>query len=49
MMWNYLVSGLAVDASIVLYDGSPAHPDLGALWRLAAEEGVTYFGHRRRT
>jgi acetoacetyl-CoA synthetase len=44
MMWNYLISGLAVDASIVLYDGSPAHPDLGALWRLAAEEGVTYFG-----
>ncbi|MBA3587354.1 MAG: AMP-binding protein, partial [Chloroflexi bacterium] len=28
MMWNYLVSGLAVDATIVLYDGSPAHPDL---------------------
>ncbi|MGH2446648.1 MAG: acetoacetate--CoA ligase [Candidatus Limnocylindria bacterium] len=44
MMWNYLVSGLAVDATIVLYDGSPAHPDLGALWRLAAEEGVTFFG-----
>jgi acetoacetyl-CoA synthetase len=44
MMWNYLVSGLAVDAAIVLYDGSPAHPDLGALWRLASEEGVTFFG-----
>ena len=44
MMWNYLVSGLAVDATIVLYDGAPAHPDLAALWRLAAEEGVTYFG-----
>jgi acetoacetyl-CoA synthetase len=44
MMWNYLVSGLLVDTTIVLYDGSPAHPDLGALWRLAAEEGVTYFG-----
>jgi acetoacetyl-CoA synthetase len=44
MMWNYLVSGLAVDATIVLYDGSPAHPDLGALWRLVADEGVTYFG-----
>jgi len=44
MMWNYLVSGLAVDATIVLFDGSPAHPDLGALWRLAAEEEVTYFG-----
>jgi len=44
MMWNYLVSGLAVDATIVQFDGSPAHPDLGALWRLAAEEEVTYFG-----
>ena len=44
MMWNYLVSGLLVDATIVLYDGSPAHPDLDALWRMAAEEGVTYFG-----
>jgi acetoacetyl-CoA synthetase len=44
MMWNYLVSGLAVDATIVLYDGSPAHPDLGALWHLAEEERLTYFG-----
>jgi acetoacetyl-CoA synthetase len=44
MMWNYLVSGLAVDASVVLFDGAPAHPDLGALWRLAAEEELTYFG-----
>ena len=44
MMWNYLVSGLAVDATIVLFDGSPAHPDLGALWRMVAEEGITYFG-----
>ena len=44
MMWNYLVSGLLVDSTIVLYDGSPAHPDLMALWRLAEEEGVTYFG-----
>lgn len=44
MMWNYQVSGLAVGATIVLFDGSPAHPDLGTLWRLAAEEGVTFFG-----
>ena len=44
MMWNYQVSGLAVGATIVLFDGSPAHPDLGALWRLAADEGVTFFG-----
>ena len=33
MMWNYLASGLLVDAAFVLYDGSPAEPDLGALWR----------------
>jgi acetoacetyl-CoA synthetase len=44
MMWNYLVSGLLVDATLLLYDGSPAHPDLGALWRMASEERVTYFG-----
>jgi acetoacetyl-CoA synthetase len=44
MMWNYLVSGLAVGSTIVLFDGSPGYPDLGALWRMAADEGVTYFG-----
>ena len=44
MMWNYLVSGLLVDSTIVLYDGSPAHPGLGALWRLAEEAAITYFG-----
>ncbi len=44
MMWNYLVSGLAVGSTIVLYDGSPAHPDLLALWRMAAELGITCFG-----
>ncbi|GAB2446596.1 acetoacetate--CoA ligase [Streptosporangium sandarakinum] len=44
MMWNYLVGGLLVGATVVLYDGSAAHPGTDALWRLAAEEGVTYFG-----
>ncbi|WP_017581556.1 acetoacetate--CoA ligase [Nocardiopsis valliformis] len=44
MMWNFLVSVLLTKASIVLYDGSPASPDLGALWDLAAEAGVTVFG-----
>ncbi|MBY8872158.1 acetoacetate--CoA ligase [Micromonospora sp. PLK6-60] len=44
MMWNFLVSGPAVGAAIVLFDGNPGHPDLGALWRLAAESGTTYFG-----
>jgi acetoacetyl-CoA synthetase len=44
MMWNYLVSGLVVGASIVLFDGDPATPDLGVLWRMAAETGTTFFG-----
>jgi acetoacetyl-CoA synthetase len=44
MMWNYLVSGLAVGSTIVLFDGDPAHPDLRTLWRLAAEERLTYLG-----
>jgi acetoacetyl-CoA synthetase len=41
MMWNYLAGGLLVGATIVLYDGAP---NGDALWRLAAETGVTYFG-----
>jgi acetoacetyl-CoA synthetase len=44
MMWNYLISGPAVGAAIVLVDGNPAHPDLGWLWRVAQETGTTYFG-----
>ena len=44
MMWNLLVSGLCVGATIVLFDGDPGWPDLGALWRLAADTGITVFG-----
>ena len=44
MMWNWLVSGLASGATLVLYDGSPFHPDPGVLWRLAAIEHVAIFG-----
>ena len=44
MMWNYLVSGLAVGATTVLFDGDPGHPDLGTLWRLAADTGVEVLG-----
>jgi acetoacetyl-CoA synthetase len=44
MMWNYLVSGLAVGSTIVLFDGNPAWPDLGTLWRFAAETRATYLG-----
>ena len=44
MMWNWLASGLAVGATLVLYDGSPFHPDEGVLWRMAEEEHVSIFG-----
>jgi acetoacetyl-CoA synthetase len=44
MMWNWLVSNLALGASIVLYDGSPFHPDPSAMWQMAEEFGITIFG-----
>ena len=44
MMWNLLMSGLLTEAAIVLYDGSPGHPDLNRLWDLAADAGITCFG-----
>lgn len=44
MMWNWLVSGLASGAAIVLYDGSPFKPDPGSLWHIVDEEGITVFG-----
>jgi acetoacetyl-CoA synthetase len=44
MMWNYLISGLLVGAVVVLYDGSPGFPDFTALWQLAQEERISYFG-----
>ncbi len=44
MMWNYLVSGLAVGSTVVTYDGNPAWPDLGELWRVAEETRTTYLG-----
>ncbi len=44
MMWNWLVSGLAVGATLVLYDGSPFHPDGRVLWDLVDELGIDVFG-----
>jgi acetoacetyl-CoA synthetase len=44
MMWNFLVSGLLLGASVLCYDGSPGYPDMGALWRFAEATGMTYFG-----
>jgi acetoacetyl-CoA synthetase len=48
MMWNWLTSSLAVGATLVLFDGSPFHPDPGALWKLAQDEKVTVFGTSAR-
>ena len=47
MMWNFLVGCLLSDAAIVLYDGSPGHPDLGMLWELAERTGMTCMGRQR--
>jgi acetoacetyl-CoA synthetase len=44
MMWNWLVSGLAVGPKIVLYDGNPFHPKAGSLWKMAQDEKITVFG-----
>ncbi|MGH8400054.1 MAG: acetoacetate--CoA ligase, partial [Gammaproteobacteria bacterium] len=44
MMWNWLVSSLAVGATVLLYDGSPFHPAHDILWRIADEEGMSIFG-----
>jgi len=44
MMWNWLVSGLGVGATVVLYEGNPAYPDIDRLWKLAERARVTHFG-----
>ncbi|MCC7199192.1 MAG: acetoacetate--CoA ligase, partial [Gammaproteobacteria bacterium] len=44
MMWNWLMGSLAAGATVMLYEGSPFHPDPGVLWRMADEEGITLFG-----
>jgi acetoacetyl-CoA synthetase len=44
MMWNWLASGLATGATLILYDGSPFAPDRDVLWRMAQRERITHFG-----
>lgn len=44
MMWNFLIGGLLVGASVVLYDGSPTYPDGNVLWELAEKARITHFG-----
>ncbi len=44
MMWNFVQASMLAGATIVLYEGSPAWPDLGVLWRLAQDAGINHFG-----
>jgi acetoacetyl-CoA synthetase len=44
MMWNWLMTSLAVGSTVVLFDGNPGYPDVGAMWRLIDEEKITIFG-----
>ncbi|WP_444907606.1 acetoacetate--CoA ligase [Microbulbifer sp. SSSA008] len=44
MMWNWLVSGLACGATLVLFDGSPFYPSSQSLWDMTDEEGISVFG-----
>jgi len=44
MMWNWLLSSLAVGSTVVLYDGNALYPDAGAMWKLAQDEKMTIFG-----
>jgi acetoacetyl-CoA synthetase len=44
MMWNWLLSSLAVGATIVLYDGNPNYPDWTAMWQLVQDHKITIFG-----
>lgn len=43
-MWNWLVSALAAEATLVLFDGNPLYPGPAALWDVADELGITVFG-----
>ncbi len=44
MMWNLVIGGLLVGATVLMYDGSPGYPDIGTLWKFAEDTGMTLFG-----
>ncbi len=44
MMWNLLIGGLLVGATVLMYEGSPGYPDMGTLWKFAEDTGMTIFG-----
>lgn len=44
MMWNYIQSSLLCKGTVVLYDGSPAWPDMHVLWKFAEQAKINHFG-----
>ena len=44
MMWNYIQASMLCGGTVVLYDGSPAFPDMNVLWQFSEEIGITHFG-----
>jgi len=44
MMWNFLIGGLLVGSTVILYDGSPGYPDLTTLWRIVGDHRASVFG-----
>jgi acetoacetyl-CoA synthetase len=44
MMWNWLVSGLAVGSTLILYEGAPFFPQKNSLWQMVDDLGITHFG-----
>jgi acetoacetyl-CoA synthetase len=44
MMWNWLVGALGAGSRLVLFDGNPGYPDMGAMWKLVDDEKITFFG-----
>ena len=44
MMWNWLLTSLAVKATVILYDGNPNYPDWGSMWRLIQDEKISILG-----
>jgi acetoacetyl-CoA synthetase len=44
MMWNWMLTSLAVGNTLILYDGNPSYPDATAIWKLVQDEKVTMFG-----
>ncbi|MEM8861499.1 MAG: acetoacetate--CoA ligase, partial [Chloroflexota bacterium] len=44
MMWNYTIGALLSGCSVIMYNGSPGYPNMNAMWQLAADTSMTYFG-----